>query len=182
MDTDSAYMALSGKLDSVIRPHLRKKFYTQYGKWFPRLACDRHQDQFIQDKCQGKTWTMTECCKGINKYDQRTPGLFKEEFIGVGIISLNSKTYFCWNEDLSNEQEQGVKYRSKGLSRKQNRLTREQFMSVLTDKVIISGENRGFCKRDNQVFTYSQQRNGLTYMYAKRIVHEDRVTTSPLNI
>lgn len=182
MDTDSAYMALAGSLDEVIKPHLRSEFYTHYGKWFPRLACDTHHQDFIQDKMQGKNWVMKECCKKINKYDQRTPGLFKEEFRGVGIISLNSKTYFCWEEETSEDTDLTVKYRSKGLSRKQNKLTRDQFMSVLSSKNSVSGENRGFCKKDNQIFTYSQQRSGLSYMYAKRLVLEDGVTTLPLHV
>jgi hypothetical protein len=38
-------------------------------------------------------------------------GLFKEEFIGEGIVSLNSKTYYCWSENEDDD-----KYRSKGLS------------------------------------------------------------------
>ena len=122
-------------------------------------------------------WQMEECCKKVNKYDQRTPGLFKEEFSSHGIISLNSKTYYCWSE---NDAE--GKYRSKRLSRKQNTLTREQFMSVLKDKTRVSGKNRGFCKKDNKMFTYSQQRNGLTYLYAKRRVLSDGITTEPLDI
>ena len=42
--------------------------------------------------------------------DRRMPGRFKVEFVGVGMVDLNSKTYCCWSEEES-------KYRSKGLSK-----------------------------------------------------------------
>ena len=120
---------------------------------------------------------MKDCCKKTHKYDQRTPGLFKEEFSGIGIISLNSKTYYCWGENPSDD-----KYRSKGLSRTQNKLVKEQYESVLRERISVSGENRGFCKKNNSLLTYSQQRSGLNYFYAKRLVLSDGVSTKPLNI
>ena len=114
MDTDSAYMALSGPLHTVIKPELKEEFYINYGQWFPRESCDKHTSDFIKTKIDGREWNMADCCKQTHKYDQRTPGLFKEEFSGIGIISLNSKTYYCWAENPSDD-----KYRSKGLSRTQ---------------------------------------------------------------
>jgi hypothetical protein len=124
-----------------------------------------------------KTWKMDQCCLKTNKYDQHTPGLFKEEFKGIGIISLNSKTYFCWTDDPKND-----KYRSKGLSRRQNQFTRNQFMSVLKNKDIISGENCGFRMKNRDMLTYRQERNGLTFLYAKREVLDDGINTIPLSI
>ena len=32
----------------------------------------------------------------VNYYDKRTPGLFKVEWEGLGIVSLCSKTYYCF--------------------------------------------------------------------------------------
>ena len=55
-------------------------------------------------------------------------------------------------------------------------------MSALFDKTIVSGTNIGFRVKDGETFTYQQERNGLTYVYAKRIVHDDGINTSPLNI
>jgi hypothetical protein len=177
MDTDSAYLALSDEFHKVIKPELRDEFYTEYGDWFPRAACDLHRSDFVETMKKRGDWEMEPCCRRVNKFDNRTPGLFKEEFIGEGIISLNSKTYYCWTEDGNDD-----KYRSKGLSRRQNKLTKDQFVSVLQNKEVIGGENRGFTKRENKIFTYSQQRNGLTYLYAKRRVQEDDVSTTPLFI
>jgi hypothetical protein len=177
MDTDSAYLALTDKFHAVIKPELRDEFYAEYSDWFPRVACDLHRDDFVKTMKEGEDWEMEPCCRRVNKYDNRTPGLFKEEFIGEGIVSLNSKTYYCWSENENDD-----KYRSKGLSRHQNKLTMEQFMSVLRNKTVVGGENREFTKRHNEILTYSQQRNGLTYLYAKRRVLEDGVSTKPLLI
>ena len=113
MDTDSAYMALSGSMDSVIKPTMRRTFYDEYEQWFPRPFCQRHKDDFIALKMTNpdSVWDAGSCCKQTYNYDMRTPGLFKEEFKGSGIIALNSKTYYCWNDD----DDKTVKYSSKGL-------------------------------------------------------------------
>ena len=42
---------------------------------------------------------LPDCCLKVYQYDSRTPGLFKEEFRGDGIVALNSKTYFCWQNN-----------------------------------------------------------------------------------
>uniref|UniRef100_A0A1I7WVN5 DNA-directed DNA polymerase n=1 Tax=Heterorhabditis bacteriophora TaxID=37862 RepID=A0A1I7WVN5_HETBA len=63
MDTDSNYMALSGDFESLIKPHLREEF--EKNKYKPDFKA----------------------------FDKRTPGLFKVEFEGDGMIALNSKTY-----------------------------------------------------------------------------------------
>jgi hypothetical protein len=183
MDTDSAYMALSGEFFDIIKPELRSEFFENLHQWLPRLSCDLHQSEFLNTMIHGdREWKMYDCCKKINKFDQRTPGLFKEEFVGDGIISLNSKTYFCWADKADIEESKKTKYRSKGLSRMQNKLTKDQYLSVLHTKKPISGENRGFCKIDNCILTYSLQRTGLLYDYYKRILLSDGVSTKPPNI
>ena len=71
MDTDSFYLALSeSDLESCVKPSMKLLFNEQYNKWFPR--------KYPLD---------------VNKYDMRTPGLFKTEFQGDKIIALCSKTY-----------------------------------------------------------------------------------------
>jgi hypothetical protein len=175
MDTDSAYMALSANsLDEVIKPTLREQFYEEYGDWFPKPFCPLHRQIFIETKLAGCEWKMLPCCQAILKYDTRTPGLFKEEFKGIGMIALNSKTYFCWSEEES-------KYSSKGLSKGANRLTKECFMDVLKTGESKTGRNRGFVRKNNTTYTYEQVKRGLTYFYAKRQVAEDGVSTSSIN-
>ena len=74
MDTDSAYIALSGpSVESLVRPELKEEFQQDKCNWFPRT-----------DTKENKA------------YDKRTPGLFKEEWSGDGIIGLSRKTYYCF--------------------------------------------------------------------------------------
>ena len=82
MDTDSAYSAISGEsLRDVVKPELLEEYDKEVGKW---LATD--------------------------KYSEKTLGLFKPEFIGVKMIALTAKCYFC-------KGKQGTKYSSKGISK-----------------------------------------------------------------
>ena len=173
MDTDSGYMALSGPLDDLVPEDKRREYYETYDQWFPRRACEEHKKDFVESRCRGEAWSDEgrQCCKSVQRYDRRTPGLFKEEFSGDGVVALNSKTYFCWKEET-------VKYSSKGLSKRTNTLTKEHFVSVLKTRESVCGKNRGFVKKDGMLRTYEQERAGLSYFYGKRKVHEDRVSTS----
>ena len=179
MDTDSAYMALSGSLPSVVRPELRKQFWLEYGEWFPRPYCEQHQAEFVATKMKeyegGKPWSAPECCTSTLRHDTRTPGLFKVEFEGTGMVALNSKTYCCWSSD-------SCKYSSKGISKSTTQFCKDDFMSVLRDNNPVHGQNRGFMLRDNRMFSYAQSRAGLTSLYAKRRVLDDGVSTTHLDI
>ena len=67
MDTDSAYMAISGdSFEELIKPELREEFEK-----------DKHN------------WSVTP----LAPQGKRTPGLFKVEFKGDKIISIYSKLY-----------------------------------------------------------------------------------------
>lgn len=177
MDTDSAYMAISEEnLEDVIKPELLVEFYDNYHCWFPAPFCDEHRKQFIFHGISKKKWEMKTCCSKRYKRETRTPGLFKEEFKGDGIVALNSKTYFCWK----NEDEE-KKYSSKGLSKHTNKLSKKCYLDVLKTGKPKLGVNKGFIKKDNSTFTYSQIKTGLTYFYAKRLVHEDGVSTSNIS-
>lgn len=125
MDTDSAYFAMAGDFEKMIKPQLLSEFYSEYDKWLPPQYCDSHRALFIQTKVAGKHWEMSQnCCKASYKFHLRTPGLFKPEFSGLGIIALNSKTYFCFGENKT-------KMSTKGVMKKQNKFQKHQFLSVL---------------------------------------------------
>jgi hypothetical protein len=177
MDTDSAYMALSAPLCEVIKQGMEQEFWREYGRWFPRLACENHEREFEDIMCRGGEWVQGECCKRVTKHDSRTPGLFKEEYKGTGAIALNSKTYVCW--DSVNET---TKASSKGISKRLNNLTADVYKSVLETRQPYTGVNRGFIKKNRQMLTYSQSRAGITYYYAKRKVLADGVSTAPLDV
>ena len=180
MDTDSAYMALSGPFHSLVHPHLREEFYKEYGEWFPRPYCEEHKLDFIRCKLAeydgGEKWKVAECCLKTLKYDKRTPGLFKVEYEGSGMVALNSKTYCCWNE--SGES----KCSSKGLSKVTNSFDKNTYLGVLRSGQSVAGINKGFVKKNNSMYTYSQLRTGLTYTYAKRRVLEDGVSTENIDL
>ena len=150
MDTDSAYMALSASsLDDVIKPEMRQRYQLEKKNWFPRSG-------------------------PFAAYDKRTPGLFKTEFTGDGMIALCSKTYYCYGgED---------KFSCKGINKRTNEITKDKYMDVLLTKEAGTGTNRGFRSIDNQVYTYLQERAGFSYFYPKRKVLADGVSTAPLDI
>jgi hypothetical protein len=152
MNTDSAYMALSAtSLEEVIKPDMQQRFQMEKKNWYPRDDTPEHA-----------------------AYDKRTPGLFKTEFTGDGMIALCSKTYFCFGAE--------DKFSCKGVNRKTNDIHKGTYMDVLLTKQSGSGTNRGFRSIDNQVYTYLQERAGFSYFYPKRKVLADRVSTIPLDI
>ena len=175
MDTDSAYFATSGPLEQMIKFGMKNCFYREYDQWFVPTFCDKHKTSFIEHKTKGKVWEMQHCCKIAYDYHKRTPGLFKEEFVGSGIVALNSKTYHCYSDNAS-------KTSTKGIMKNLNKYNKQQFMRTLESKCSTFGTNRGIMRRNQKMVTYTQIRSGLSYFYAKRKVHSDGVTTSPIDL
>lgn len=85
MDTDSAYMAISGKsLDCIVKPHMQQQYLRGLYDFCNQLDIEadaRHH------------WFPRKCCTKHAKRDKRTPGLFKLEFEGDEFVGLCSKTY-----------------------------------------------------------------------------------------
>ena len=178
MDTDSSYFAIAeNTLEECIPDKLRRDFYTEYDQWFPAPACEVHKADFVETKLANLQWRPAECCQQIHSYTKRTPGLFKFEFEGDGIVALCSKTYVCWGKN-------NKKISCKGLQKKRNidRLTKERYLNVLKNQKADWGINKGFRASGGGVFTYAQKRLGLSYMYCKRIVSDDGVSTEPLKL
>ncbi len=154
MDTDSAYIAFSGStLETLIKPALREEFQATKHHWFPRTDTPEHR-----------------------LHDKRTPGLFKEEWSGEGTVALCSKTYFCFGSDKT-------KYSCKGLNKRQKvPLTAKRYLDVLKTAKPGVGTNRGFRLHGVDMVTYTQVKEALPYLYIKRKVAADGVTTSPLSL
>ena len=176
MDTDSLYFVISSpSLEHVIRPARRNLFYQTYHNWFPSPACDTHRQAFVDTKCAGETWVPhSPCWPQRLDSDKRTPGLFKVEHEGDGIVALTSKTYLCFGEK--------DKSAAKGLSKTLNKLTKDNYLNVLRTKTSGTGINRGFRTLGNAIYTYEQERASLSYLYLKRKVSSDGRTTAPLDI
>ena len=117
------------------------------------------------------------------------------EWQGHGFVGLNSKTYYCFHND-----EKFDKYSSKGVSRR-TKLSKNDYLKILekdtnsicraslsrnqNDENIMNKllqTNRGFILKNNQLLTYSTSKEGLKNFYCKRVVLNDGVSTTYLNI
>ena len=158
MDTDSFYLALSGEsLRAVVKPELLEKYDKEVGKW---LATD--------------------------KFSERTPGLFKPEFVGTRGVWLTAKCYLVQNEKEMYTDKKN-KYSCKGVSKKQNDMCFKRYKDVLNIFQNMSGLQevdkaikKGFRVHDQGMVTYEQIRLGLSAYYDKRYVLVDGIHTRPL--
>ena len=178
MDTDSSYFGLSeSTLEECVYPEKKREFYENYHRWFPTLACSHHRKDFVETKLKNETWTPGDCCRAAHVYDKRTSGLFKLEYSGSGIVALCSKTYICFGEE-------GTKLSSKGIQKKRNlhKLCKEAYLKVLETQCAGFGVNKGFVTVKGKVYTYAQVRRGLSYLYCKRKIAEDGISTVPLDL
>ena len=114
-------------------------------------------------------------CRKSHLFTKRTPGLFKMEWQGKGMIAPCSKTYYGFGHD-------GDKVSAKGIVKHQNDLNPEKYLNVLKNRMAARADNYGFRVQGNQMYSYSQRRDALTYFYVKRKVGADNVSTLPLDI
>ena len=57
-----------------------------------------------------------------------------------------------------------------------------KYRKLLEETLNVTSNNCGFRVIDHNVVTYEQTKKGLSYIYPKRIVHDDGIHTGPLNI
>ena len=151
MDTDSAYMALTDNFDNIIKPDLQEEYKREKYKWFPRTDTEENK-----------------------KLDKRTPGLFKIEYEGEGMVALCSKTYYVWGAEN--------KISSKGLQHGINLevLTKEKYLQCLFNRETIDGMNKGFRFEHKTMKTYNQKKIGLSPIYTKGVVMDDGIHIRPI--
>jgi hypothetical protein len=167
MDTDSAYMGITAeRIADIIKPHMKER----YEKGLKGFCSD------IPVKADDKYhWFPRSCCSEHIKFDKRTPGLFKVEFEGDALIGLCSKTYIVKNENI-------IKFSSKGVNKSTIKEPMEIFQNVLENRKSGTGSNVGFRLRENVMSTYSQEKNAFSYLYCKRRILDDGISTLPLDI
>ena len=171
-DTDSLYLSFSGRdMFTLVPPAKRKAFATDYPKRFAVDYCPAHETRYFDAVFQGELWEPEACCEAVAKYDIRTPGKFHREFIGTGIIALSPKCYYC----IGPESKQS----HKGISKRLNPFTSDDYKRILTERTTAQGTNRGFRIKGDDIFTYTQSKRGLNYLYTKRVVGKDGTTTFP---
>ena len=166
MDTDSAYLALAAEsVDALVTPELREHYFLQRSEWLPFKCCDDLRNEYVRCRLANRPWVGDEaCCNACRAYDKRTLGMFK----------VCSNTYYCFGPT--------DKYSTKGLSKRHNDIDKNAFLEMLTNRRSGSGKKRGFRVRHSTVLTYVQERAALTYFNAKRVVHEDGVSTGPVDV
>ena len=147
MNTDSFHLAMSGdSLDEIVEPEAKQVYQADKKNW---LASD--------------------------KFNERTPDLFKPECVDARGVWLTAKCYLVQDEAGEN------KYSRKGVSKKHNDLDFQRYKEVLDvflktridsqlegediDKV----KNVGFRVYDQGIVTYEQKKLGLSAYYDKQV-------------
>ena len=82
--------------------------------------------------------------------------------------------HIIWNDNKTKTSCKGVQDR--------NALIKEYFLSVLNSQKPHLVENAGFIRDENIIKTYTQDKVGMGYFYAKRKVLSDGVSTTHLDI
>jgi hypothetical protein len=123
----------------------------------------------------------------VNEYPCKTYRYMLYQRLVNKARRLNVRPMYIQRNILSSKQVRHLKYKvkisSKGLSRRSLPTSPLYvFRRVLFNKEIQGSTNRGFIFKDNRMYTYSQYRAGLSFLYLKRSVCEDLVSTEPLRI
>ena len=128
MDTDSAYLSLSGKqLEDIVKPSKKQELHHE------KMGQCHDFDYSSEDG-----FFPRECCQKHKAYDKRTPGLFKVEAQGKAMIALCSKTYMLKKHDDK------VKFSSKGLNKAVLKEPFPSYQHVLQTGQTKSSTNQGF--------------------------------------
>jgi hypothetical protein len=161
-DTDSYYYALAGESwDVLVKPHLVQEYEIERNLWFPRRIIYDNTGTTIVDET-------------AHKYDNRTAGLFKQEWHGMALVALNSKTYYaCGTKN---------KLSSKGLPKELNKLNSGLYLDVLHSKMSFLGKVHSLRRVEKIFGRVNLLRHGLVYFYPKRQVLSDGISTVPLEI
>ena len=177
-DTDSLYGAYGGdSLEDCVPSHLKRDFYGDYRQFFPSETCPAHWDSYVAFKLGEGGPVPHDCpdCVETRAYQRRTPGLYKLEFSGSEFVGLNSKSY--WVQGEGDES----KHSAKGCQ-KRTHLRLDNYKKVLETGESHVVENMGFKSSRGTMFTYRQEKHGLTPFYIKRRVLADGISTATLDI
>ena len=181
-DTDSLYFAISGEtLNKVVDPAKRQAFHVAQKEWLPQVLCSQHMPEAfeVQGDYLKPPSREQACCYTVYQHAKREPGLWKLECEATAIISLNSKSYICLGDEGK-----VIKTSAKGVQKRINPLTFDDFNKVIDEKGEVPVINRGFRTSMDGVGmrSYTLSKRGLSYLYIKREVLDDGVSTAPLKL
>ena len=178
-DTDSIYCSFaetpSGDFEDLVIN--REEYFKNRNKFFPTEACkDSPQclENYLKCKVNKLPWVQPECCKKALQFDQRTPLLFKSEYVGDAICFLSPKSYCCEGAES--------KLSCKGVIKRLNPLKFSDFYEVLFDKKPKTVQNNSFRLTNGRICTYTQKKIGLTDICIKRKIRNDKVHSDPLDL
>ncbi len=161
-DTDSYYFALArDSLEEAVIPEKREEYIKQ-----TKGHCGQEFNGLM----------VRECCNSCKVFDSKTVGVYKIEHTGDVMIALASKSYVALDTTSS-----VLKFSLKGCNKRKFLNENDPvktFINILANQKSKLSKNVGFRMRANNMVTYSQNKVAASYMYIKRIVHEDRVSTS----
>ena len=158
MGTDSFYLVMSGdSLDEIVKPELKQVY-----------------------EADKKNWLSTDI------FSEKTPDLFKPEFVGTNGVWLTVKCYLVQNEAGEN------KHSCKNVSKKHNDLyflhhkdaldlfLKTRIDSELEGKDIDKTKTVSFRVYYQGIVTYEQKKLRLSAYYDKRYVLADGIHKKPL--
>ncbi len=163
MDTDSLYIAFAeDTIDECVLPEKKSEWMKR--KW-----------DFFSSEDEVKKVDFAGESISFAQWDKRTPGKFKAEFVGNGMICISSKLYTAWSD-------KETKFGCKGVQQKRNDLKVDNFLAVLKTQKPYNVQNAGFIKHGDVIRTYTQEKIGMGYFYGKRKVGADSYSTTHLDI
>ena len=170
-DTDSLYVGLgSQSLLENVRPELRQLFIQQMEGHH-----ETPDDQLIPG--QNVSYLGRTCCELHKRKDALTPGFWKLEWSGTGLVALSSKT-LCGKGPDGN----ATKVTCKGLQKKRLSDPYQTYMSVLKSSRPQGVRNYGFRQFGKSMYTYSVYKEGLKTNYWKRCIQPDGISSLPLEL
>jgi hypothetical protein len=78
--------------------------------------------------------------------------------------------------------EDNIKLSCKGIQKEGNNVNYQKFNDLFLDAHEDKVLNKGLRYIEGQMKSYEQSKRGLSYVYHKRIVQSDGITTKPLKI
>ena len=193
-DTDSIYISQGETtLRECVKPELLNEFDDTLPSVMPVDLCPAHYRQRQEKRKRDESDDSVEpeeCCERHLKYQKRTLGLWKVETSADAIVALAPKSYICYNLlenhegcDAPDTTETVMKISCKGVQKKINPLTARDYQKILQNSGSHYIVNRGLrLDHKKKMRTYSQHKRGLSYLYTKRKVLEDGISTAPLDL
>ena len=131
MATDSLCMSLSeDKVEELMRPEMK-------------LIWEMNRENDCKDGSRADehyNFFPRNCCQQHWKYDQRTPGVLKEEFRCTEMVALCSNSFCCFHEPTRK-----TKLSCKGLNKNSlNDAPINKYRAVLEEKERVISCSRGF--------------------------------------